>query len=112
GQFNLMTAENAVKQFAGKVTGSIMYNNGAPLTIDTYGINAFGVSKSYTGVRTHTQLFADGSYLYNGIQLSAADDPSGSRLAMDIRQNVVADAAGGAAMINLSVAASDNHKDA
>src|SRR5690606_25671038 len=39
GQFNLMTAENAVKQFAGKVTGSIMYNNGAPLTIDTYGIN-------------------------------------------------------------------------
>lgn len=112
GQFNLMTAQNAVSRFAAEVTGSIMYSNNTKLTVDTYGINAFGLNRSYVGVKTHTQLFPDDSYLYNGIQLSAADNPDGDKVAMDIRQSIVADTAGGASMINLSVAASDTHKDA
>ena len=118
GQFSLLVAENKISQLAADVRGSMLFADSIPLTIDEYTYGGFGLNKTITGVQTKTSLIAgsvaggDAEYSAHNIVIASSDDPgSGSNLAMDIRRDVIA-AAEGSATVNLSVGASDNHKDA
>ncbi|HWU85375.1 MAG TPA: hypothetical protein VN028_08555, partial [Rhodocyclaceae bacterium] len=118
GQFSLLLADNVISQFAASTKGSILLADSVPLTIDKYSFNAYGVSSTLTGVRTTASLIdgsvagGDAEYNAHNILIASSDDPNaGSNLAMDIRQDIVASTLG-SGTVNLSVGASDNHKDA
>ncbi|RTL49257.1 MAG: hypothetical protein EKK46_14590, partial [Rhodocyclaceae bacterium] len=120
GQFDLSLGQNLVNHIAANVNGSFSFASSAPFSVDHLIFSWGGVTQAdISGVQTRADTLISGSvaggdaqYNQHNILLAGADDPnSGSNAAITLNQSVIADSKG-SATINLSVGASDTHKDA